>query len=72
MDLVYYKLYKSFFLEIDAIDNGVNEAENPLYYVSTGLSSRIHRFNKAWNDKSESTFNDYFKKAMKVTEEELL
>jgi len=42
-DLIYHK----FFLEVDAIDNGVNEFEGgkKVYSIGTGLSSRIARLN---------------------------
>ena len=59
-------------MEVDAIDNGVNMGNDLLYEIKTGLSMRISRFNKSWNDNSSLTFNDQFKKAMKVTEEEFL
>ena len=40
-------------LELDAIDNGVSEAPQTLYRVSTGLGSRVHRMNKEWNAPKE-------------------
>lgn len=44
------KIYSSFIVEIDAIDNGVPMAETPLRYsMNTSLSSRVNRMNPAWN-----------------------
>ncbi|CAH8433259.1 unnamed protein product [Schistosoma mattheei] len=44
------KMYSSFIVEIDAIDNGVPMAITPLRYsMNTSLSSRVNRMNPAWN-----------------------
>ena len=50
---IYQKIYSNFMLELDAIDNGVSEAPQTLYRVSTGLGSRVHRMNKEWNAPKE-------------------
>jgi len=42
-------MYKNLFLELDAIDNGVNTAENKRYNISTDLSSRVAYLNSPWN-----------------------
>ena len=49
LEKVYQKVYKKLILEVDALDNGVSEAENMKYYISTGLGSRIARTNPEWN-----------------------
>lgn len=48
-------LYDKLILEVDAIDNGVSEAENMKYYISTGLASRVGRLNLPWNAPKELT-----------------
>jgi uncharacterized UPF0160 family protein len=48
---VFRKVYSSFVKEIDAIDNGVPQFEGePLYRVSTDLSSRVKNLNPDWMD----------------------
>ena len=42
---VYQKIYSGLILEIDAIDNGVNICDNPVYSISTNLSKRIALLN---------------------------
>lgn len=63
-------MYKKLILEVDALDNGVSEAENMKYYISTGLGSRIARTNPEWNAPASKTQHKQFKKAMKIAEEE--
>uniref|UniRef100_W8C9P3 UPF0160 protein MYG1, mitochondrial n=1 Tax=Ceratitis capitata TaxID=7213 RepID=W8C9P3_CERCA len=51
--LSFIQIYRNFVSEIDAIDNGVPMYENedePLYKISTHLSSRVHRINPSWED----------------------
>jgi uncharacterized UPF0160 family protein len=47
VNFVWELIYKKFFYEVDAIDNGVNESQGGkrIYSVGTGLSSRIARLN---------------------------
>ncbi|GMH50141.1 hypothetical protein TL16_g00702 [Triparma laevis f. inornata] len=67
LDTVYSKFYNSFVQALDAIDNGVEIAENPRYSDGTGLSARVGRLNKRWNDKSESpTEDERFEKASTI------
>ena len=49
IELIFEKLYKVIILEIDAIDNGVNQAEEMKYSISTNLSSRVGVYNSPWN-----------------------
>lgn len=49
LEKIYQKLYKSLFLELDAIDNGVNIADTKNYHISTDLSSRVGYMNLSWN-----------------------
>lgn len=47
---IYVKFYAGFVQEIDGIDNGVPQFDGePLYRVSTDLSSRVAAFNAPWN-----------------------
>jgi uncharacterized UPF0160 family protein len=72
LDKFYSRLYYSFIQEIDAIDNGVSVADEPRYRISTDLASRVGRFNKEWNSTADKNQEEQFKKAMAVTEEELM
>ncbi|XP_065718244.1 MYG1 exonuclease isoform X2 [Patagioenas fasciata] len=48
---LYDKLYENFVEEIDAIDNGIAQAEGePRYAVTTTLSARVAHLNPRWND----------------------
>jgi len=49
LDAVYAKLYSVMIEGIDAIDNGVEVADEMRYREGTGLSSRIARLNPRWN-----------------------
>lgn len=73
LEKLHKKIYKSFILEIDAVDNGVNVAEKMSYYISTDLGNRVGRFNSPWNA-PEGMYCQHkqFKKAMKICEEELM
>ena len=53
LEKIYKKLYPGFFLEIDAIDNGVTLAKDLKYKIVTDLSYRVSRFNKEWNAPKE-------------------
>jgi uncharacterized UPF0160 family protein len=72
LEEIHKKLYKNLFLEIDAIDNGVNVADDTRYHLSTHLSARIGYMNSPWNAPENAGFTQHtqFKKAMKVAEEE--
>ncbi len=49
VEILYDKLYETFVREIDAIDNGIEIAENRKYEINTNLSARVSYFNPAWN-----------------------
>jgi len=70
LEKVFKKMYKKLILEVDALDNGVSEAENMKYYISTGLGARVARTNPEWNAPRSKTQHGQFKKAMKIAEEE--
>jgi uncharacterized UPF0160 family protein len=62
-DMLYRKLYKSFFEHIDGIDNGVEafratEGLERNYQVSTTLSSRVGSLNPRWNEDGSSDARD--------------
>lgn len=47
---VYEKVYEYFIQEIDGIDNGVPQfPDEPVYRISTDLSSRVGAYNSQWN-----------------------
>jgi uncharacterized UPF0160 family protein len=49
LDRLYLRFYDSLILEVDAIDNGVSEAEDMRWHMKTGLASRVGRLNSPWN-----------------------
>jgi uncharacterized UPF0160 family protein len=57
---------------VDAIDNGVSEAETMRWHMKTGLASRVGRMNVAWNAPPTCNQHAQFKKAMRIAEEEFL
>lgn len=72
IEYVYPLLYKKLILEVDAIDNGVSEAENMKYFISSGLASRVARMNPDWQEPTtENTQHVQFKKCLSIAEEEL-
>jgi uncharacterized UPF0160 family protein len=73
IEKTYQLLYKKLILEVDAGDNGVSEAKEMRYMIQSGLASRISRMNSDWNTPTDAnTQHSQFKKAMLITEEELL
>ncbi|NXF68484.1 MYG1 protein, partial [Ciccaba nigrolineata] len=53
---LYDKLYENFVEEIDAIDNGIAQAEGePRYALTTTLSARVAHLNPRWNDPDQDT-----------------
>lgn len=61
---VYEKLYEFFIQEIDGIDNGVPQfPDEPVYRISTDLSSRVGTFNSQWNSTDEFDEMAQFEKA---------
>lgn len=71
IELIFEKLYKVIILEIDAIDNGVNQADEMKYSISTNLSSRVGVYNSPWNAPQGAQYSQHaqFKKAMRITEQ---
>ncbi|XP_040437059.1 MYG1 exonuclease isoform X2 [Falco naumanni] len=54
--VLYDKLYENFVQEIDAIDNGIAQAEGePRYALTTTLSARVGHLNPRWNDPDQDT-----------------
>lgn len=49
LEKVYKEIYNKLILEVDAIDNGVSEADEMRYHVKSGLASRVGRMNSNWN-----------------------
>ena len=72
MEKLYLKFYDGLILEVDAIDNGVSEADNMRWHMKTGLASRVGRLNSPWNAPQSCNQHQQFKKAMKIVEEEFL
>lgn len=71
---IYQKIYKSLIREIDAIDNGVNVADEMVYSVNTDLSSRVGALNTPWNAPKSANYSQHsqFKKAMKICEQDFV
>lgn len=74
LDYIFEKVYNSLIREIDAIDNGVNQADDVVYNITTNLSSRIGTMNPPWNAPANAGFSPHaqFKKAMKICEEQFI
>jgi len=73
IEYVYPLMYKSLMLEVDAIDNGIEIAEDPKYAIKTGLSTRVGRLNPSFGGPNfdPNAQHIQFKKAMMIAEEEL-
>lgn len=70
---VYLKIYENFIQEIDAIDNGVPMYnDEPLYRISTDLSSRVGGFNSTWNSKEEFDTKSQFERAKELVGAEFI
>lgn len=75
VDICYQKLYRSFIEHIDAIDNGVSNAESGEIkcHMSTSLSARVGQLNPRWNQPQNNTVqNEQFAKALVLTKCEFL
>ena len=46
-------------MEIDAVDNGVNQADELKYSIQTGLSSRVGRYNSPWNAPESAAYSQH-------------
>ncbi|CAH8833732.1 unnamed protein product [Trichobilharzia szidati] len=72
VDALFDKIYNSFIVEIDAIDNGVPLASSTLRYsINTSLSSRVNRLNPAWNE-SDADENVCFQNALQLVDNEFV
>lgn len=68
---VYLKVYEYFIQEIDGIDNGVPQhPDEPLYRITTNLSSRVGNFNPVWNSKEDYDVTAQFERAKTMVGEE--
>ncbi|XP_053969695.1 MYG1 protein isoform X1 [Anastrepha ludens] len=76
LKLSFIQIYQNFISEIDAIDNGVPMYENvgePLYRISTHLSSRVHRLNPSWEDvRCNETEQKLFEQALELVGKEFV
>lgn len=73
IDGIVLQLYKSFIMMVDALDNGINQYQQPdlqpLFQNSTTYPCRISRLNPEWNNPNASQ-DERFKLAQDVAEEE--
>lgn len=70
---VYEKVYDGFIQEIDGIDNGVAQhKDEPIYRITTHLSSRIGNFNSQWNSSDDFDETKQFEKAKEAAGAELV
>uniref|UniRef100_A0A8C4USZ6 MYG1 exonuclease n=1 Tax=Falco tinnunculus TaxID=100819 RepID=A0A8C4USZ6_FALTI len=70
--VLYDKLYENFVQEIDAIDNGIAQAEGePRYALTTTLSARVGHLNPRWNDPDQDT-EAGFRRAMELVRGEFM
>ncbi|XP_059473307.1 MYG1 exonuclease [Neocloeon triangulifer] len=64
LDILYNKMYETFVMEIDGIDNGVNICDGEQrYQIHTNLSSRVGHLNPSWNE-TDFDENALFRAAM--------
>lgn len=71
--IIFEKIYESLIQEIDAIDNGVMMCEGePLYRISSDVSSRVKRLNPGWNAPKGYDVQEKFEEAMDVVGSEFL
>ena len=71
VDRVFAKIYDNFILSIDAIDNGVNIADEPRYTIKTDLASRVSRLNPSWLEDGVVDENERFLRAVDIATEEI-
>lgn len=70
---VFKKVYEYFIQEIDGIDNGVPQFEGePLYRITTNLSSRVGNFNREWNSTADYDEKAQFEQAKKLVGQEFV
>lgn len=70
---VFEKVYEFFIQEIDGIDNGVPQyPDEPVYRISTNLSSRIGHFNSQWNSTEGFDEQAQFEKAKELAGSEFI
>lgn len=49
VDRIFFKIYNTTMLEIDALDNGVSVAKDTAYDIQSNLSQRVALYNSPWN-----------------------
>lgn len=70
---IFEKVYQGLIQEIDGIDNGVPMFDGePLYRITSDVSSRVARFNPVWNSTDEFDVQSQFDKAMVIAGEEFI
>lgn len=70
---VYTKVYEYLIQEIDGIDNGVPQFDGePLYRITTNLSSRVGNFNREWNSTADYNDKKQFERAKQLVGEEFV
>jgi len=66
------KTYDTLIRELDALDNGVQVADEPRYRICTHLGARVGRLNPGWQEASSPEMeNTRFKQAMQLAAQEL-
>jgi len=68
---IFTNVYDKAMLEIDAHDNGVNQAENLVYNIDSSLSNRVGAYNSPWNAPESAGYTQHmqFKRALKICEQ---
>lgn len=74
---IYHDLYRTFFVTLDAIDNGIDrypkEVKPRFEFYKTDLACRVGRLNPGWwDDPKPETFTQNFERAMAICKEEFL
>ena len=56
---IFFKIYNSTMLEIDAHDNGVSCGSNLSYDITSNLSRRVGMYNSPWNAPEGSGYSQH-------------
>lgn len=73
LPIIFEKVYENFIQEIDGIDNGVPQfGGEPVYQISTHLSSRVGHFNSQWNSTEDFDEQAQFEKAKELAGSEFV
>ena len=59
IDRIFFKIYNTTMLEIDARDNGVSVGDDLLYEITSNLSQRVAMYNSPWNAPENAGYSQH-------------